>query len=87
MPKMRKYGRSPPLVILLLYNATFITSIHPHSDLFSMSQAFHDISLEMQSAGIPLISDVIPHMDDLVRVIDDFKDDASKHLAVRSAAI
>ena len=52
-----------------------------------MSQAFHDISLKMQSAGIPLISDVIPRMDDLVRVIDDFKDDASKHPAVRSAAI
>ena len=52
-----------------------------------MSQAFHDISLEMQSAGIPLISDVILHMDNFVRVIDDFKDDASKHPAVRSAAI
>ena len=52
-----------------------------------MSQAFYDISLEMQSAGIPLISNVIPCIDDLVRVIDDFKDDASKHPAVRSAAI
>ena len=59
----------------------------PLSDLFSMSQAFYDISLEMQSAGIPLISNVIPCIYDLVRVIDDFKDDASKHPAVRSAAI
>jgi hypothetical protein len=50
-------------------------------------QAFHDISLEMQSAGIPLISSVIPRIDDLVRVIDDFKDNSNNHPAVRSAAI
>jgi hypothetical protein len=50
-------------------------------------QAFHDISLEMQSAGIPLISSVIPRIDDLVQVIDEFKDDITKHPAVRAAAI
>ena len=50
-------------------------------------QAFHDISLEMQSAGVPLISSVIPRIDDLVRVIDDFKDNTANHPAVRSAAI
>lgn len=54
---------------------------------FDTLQAFHDISLEMQSSTIPLISSVIPRIDDLVRVIDDFKDDTSKHPAVRSAAI
>lgn len=52
-----------------------------------VSQAFHDISVEMQTAGVSLISAVIPRMDDLVRVIDDFKDDTSKHPAVRSAAV
>jgi hypothetical protein len=50
-------------------------------------QAFHDVSLEMQSAGVPLISSVIPRIDDLVRVIDDFKDKSDNHPAVRSAAI
>jgi hypothetical protein len=55
--------------------------------MISISQAFHDISIEMQSATIPLISDVIPRIDDLVRVIDDFKDDTGKHPAVRSAAV
>ena len=50
-------------------------------------QAFHDISLEMQSADVPLISSVIPRIDALVHVIDTFKDDKSKHPAVRSAAI
>ena len=49
-------------------------------------QAFHNISLEMQTAGIPLISSVIPRIDDLVQVIDEFKD-AMIHLAVRGAAI
>ena len=37
--------------------------------------AFHDVSLEMQSSGVPLISSVIPCIDDLTDVIDDFKDD------------
>ena len=41
----------------------------------------------MQSARIPLISMVIPRIDDLVQVIDDFKDDTTKHLAVRLVAI
>ena len=41
----------------------------------------------MQSTSIPLISDVIPRIDDLVCVIDDFKDDTSKHPAVQSAAV
>ena len=41
----------------------------------------------MQSAGVSQISAVIPRIDDLVRVIDDFKDDTAKHPAVRSAAI
>jgi hypothetical protein len=54
---------------------------------YSTLQAFHDISLEMQSSSIPLISSIIPRIDDLVRVIDDFKDDTSKHPAVRSAAV
>ena len=61
--------------------------LRPHVLILFLSQAFHDVSLEMQSAGIPLISDVIPRIDDLVRVIDDFKDDTNKHPAVRSAAI
>lgn len=41
----------------------------------------------MQTAGVSLISAVIPRIDDLVCVIDDFKDDTSKHPAVRSAAV
>ncbi len=41
----------------------------------------------MQSSHIPLISSVIPCIDDLVRVIDDFKDNPDNHPAVRSAAI
>lgn len=40
----------------------------------------------MQSTDIPLISDVILCIDDLVRVIDDFKDDPDKHPAIQSAA-
>ena len=50
-------------------------------------QAFHDVSLEMQSSRTPLVSSVIPRMDDLVCGIDDFKDDHTKHPAVRSAAM
>lgn len=41
----------------------------------------------MQSSGVPLISSVIPRIDLLVDVIDDFKDDLSHRPAVRSAAI
>ena len=41
----------------------------------------------MQSARIPLISMVIPRIDDLVQVIDDVKDDTTKHPAVRLVAI
>jgi len=41
----------------------------------------------MQSAGVSQISAVIPRIDDLVRVIDNFKDDTTKHPAVRSAAV
>ena len=41
----------------------------------------------MQSAGISQISAVILRIDDLVRVIDNFKDDPTKHPAVRSAAV
>jgi hypothetical protein len=33
------------------------------------------------------VSSVIPRIDALVHVIDDFKDDVSKHPAVRSAAM
>ena len=44
-------------------------------------------SLEMQNAGTPLISSVIPHIDNLVQVIDDFKDNTDNHPAVHSAAI
>jgi hypothetical protein len=58
-----------------------------HYSLILNLQAFHDVSLEMQSSGIPLISSVIPRIDDLVQVIDNFKDDIEKHPAVRSAAI
>lgn len=55
--------------------------------LISFSQAFYDISLLMQRAEIPLISAVIPSIDALVRVIDDFRDDTANHPAVRSAAM
>ncbi len=41
----------------------------------------------MQAAGRPLISTVIKRIDDLVCVIDKFKDDTRKHPAVRSAAL
>ena len=41
----------------------------------------------MQTAGVSLISAVIPRIDDLVSVIDRFKDDTSNHPAVRSAAV
>jgi hypothetical protein len=41
----------------------------------------------MQSAGVSQISAVIPRIDDLVHVIDNFKDDVTKHPAVRSAAV
>ena len=41
----------------------------------------------MQSSNDMLISAVIPRIDDLVRVINDFKDDESNHPAIRSAAI
>jgi hypothetical protein len=41
----------------------------------------------MQSSNVPLISSVVPRIDDLVRVIDDFKDNPDNHPAVRSAAI
>ena len=41
----------------------------------------------MQSAGVPLVSSVIPRIDDLVRAINDFKDDQANHPAVRSAAM
>ncbi len=41
----------------------------------------------MQSTAVPLISSFIPRIDDLVRVIDIFKDDTNKHPAVRSAAV
>jgi len=55
-------------------------------ELSPLLGAFHDISLEMQSSSIPLISSVIPRIDDLVGAIADFKDDTAKHPAVRSAA-
>lgn len=41
----------------------------------------------MQAAGCPLISTVIKHIDDLVHVIDKFKDDTRKHPVIRSAAL
>lgn len=41
----------------------------------------------MQSLGVPLISSVIPRIDLLVDVIDDFKDDMSLHPAVHSVAV
>ena len=41
----------------------------------------------MQSAEVSQISAVIPRIDDLVRVIDNFKDDTANHPAVRSAAV
>ena len=41
----------------------------------------------MQNAEIPLISSVIPNIDAPVQAIDDFRDDTSKHPAVRSAAM
>lgn len=41
----------------------------------------------MQSSRTPLVSSVIPRIDDLVCSIDDFKDDDAKHPAVRSAAM
>jgi hypothetical protein len=41
----------------------------------------------MQTAGVSLISAVIPRIDLLVCAIDKFKDDTSKHPAIRSAAI
>jgi hypothetical protein len=62
-------------------------SLLPYCKLSSVPQAFHDISIEMQAAGVPLISTVIKRVDDLVRVIDKYKDDTSKHPAVRSAAL
>ena len=40
----------------------------------------------MQKAHVPLISSVIPRIDALVHIIEDFKNDHSKHSAVRSAA-
>ena len=41
----------------------------------------------MQNAEIPLISSVIPNIDALVQAIGDFRDDTSKHPAVRSATM
>lgn len=40
----------------------------------------------MQKAHVPLVSSVIPRIDALVHVIEDFKDNRSKHSAVCSAA-
>ena len=40
----------------------------------------------MQTARVSLISAVIPRIDALVRIIDEFKDNIKKHPAVRSAA-
>ena len=51
------------------------------------AQTFHDISLEMQCAGVPLISSVIPCIDDLVHAIDSFADNVGNHPAVRAAAV
>ncbi len=41
----------------------------------------------MQGSHVPLISSVIPEMDELVCVIDRYKDDTTKHPAVCSAAV
>ncbi len=41
----------------------------------------------MQTVGVSLISAVIPCIDLLVCAIDNFKDNTSKHPAVRSATI
>ena len=41
----------------------------------------------MQSAGVSLISAMIPHIDTLVRVIDTFTEDTTRHPAVHSAAL
>ena len=68
-----------------MYDDTIPCDHTSHFLFYSVLQAFHDISLEMQSAGIPLVSSVIPRINDLVRVIDDFKNDTTKHPAVRSA--
>lgn len=40
----------------------------------------------MQHSNVPLISSVIPGIDRLVCAIDNFKDNTSRHPAVRSAA-
>jgi hypothetical protein len=41
----------------------------------------------MQEANVPLISSVIPCIDQLVDAIDKFKDNVNNHAVVRSAAI
>ena len=41
----------------------------------------------MQSAGVSLISAVIPRIDTLVCIIDMFTEDATRHPAIRSAAL
>ena len=41
----------------------------------------------MQSSHIPLISSIIPCINDLICIIDDFKDNPDNHPAVRSTAI
>ena len=41
----------------------------------------------MQGSRVPLISSVIPEIDELMRVVDKYKDDTAKHPAVRSAAV
>ena len=41
----------------------------------------------MQSAGVSLISAMIPRINTLVRIIDMFMEDATRHPAIRSAAL
>ena len=57
-------------------NGTFLNNCHHFSVYvwshltyilsYSVLQAFHDVSLELQNTSTPLISSVIPHIDDLI---------------------
>jgi len=50
-------------------------------------QVFTYATMKISTNKIPLIHEVIPHIDVITSTLDEFMDDASKHPAVRHAAL